>query len=115
MSRYLDELDVRFYYVAHDLGSSLSERQARLVHAALEAIAEAKLAEITRVRHSYKAISALSGFSLRDISVLLGEEVSAIEHALEVGRLFGDIEHRVSRSIQPGPLTASGSIPSSAS
>ena len=115
MSRYLDELDIRFFYVVHDWGSSLSEHQAQLLHAALQAIAEAKLAEIRRVRHSYKAISALSGFSLRDISVLLGEEVSAIERTLDVGKLFGEIEHRATGSVQPGPLSPSGLTPSSAS
>jgi hypothetical protein len=115
MRRYLDELDVRFYYVAHDWGSSLDEHQAGLVRAALEAIAEAKLAEFGRVRHSYKAISALSGFSLRDISVLLGEEVSVIKRTLDVGKLFGEIEHRAMGSVQPGPQSPSGAIPSSAS
>jgi hypothetical protein len=115
MNLYLDKLDVRFFYVVHDWASSLSEHQTRLVSAALEVIAEARLAEVRRVRHSYEAISALSGFSLRDISVLLGEEVSAIERTLDVGKLFGEIEHRATGSVQPGPLNPSGPIPSSAS
>jgi hypothetical protein len=115
MSRYLDELDVRFFYVVNDWESSLSDHQTRLLHAALEAIAEAKLAEVRRVGHSYKAISALSGFSLRDISVLLGEKVSVIERTLEVGKLFGEVEHGATNSVQPGPLSPGGPIRSSAS
>ncbi len=92
VARCLDDLEVRFYYVTHDCEAILSEHQNRLVREALSAIGEAKSADVRSMRASYRAIRALSGFSLRDIAVLLNEEVPELERARDVGNQFGLME-----------------------
>jgi len=65
----------------------------QLLGAALDASEEAEVAEYRKVRHSYKAIEALSssGFTLRDISVLLGEPRSVVQQMRNLGRVIEDM------------------------
>jgi hypothetical protein len=115
VTRYLDDLELRIYCVTHDCELILSEPQRLLRRAARKAIAEAKSAEIRKIRQSYGAITALSGFSLCDISVLLGEDVPALERALSLGRLFGASDNRGATLAQPNQPNPIASLPSSAS
>lgn len=94
-SAYLDALELTDWVSSYNFAPALAPELAQLLGVALNASEEAEAAEYRKVRHSHRAIEALSssGFTLRDISVLLGEPRSVVEQMRELGRVIEDIEN----------------------
>ena len=105
---YLSNLDLGDWTVSYDLGSVLQPGQSQLLNAAQAAMQEAEAAENRRIRRSYLAIEELSatGFSMRDISVLLRESKTAIQRILSDGKLMQEAQDQ--RAHDPTPSSAGG-------
>lgn len=94
VSAYLAALELTDWISSYNFAPALAPELAQLLGAALDASEEAEVAEYRKVRHSYQAIEALSssGFTLRDISVLLGEPRSVVQQMRNLGRVIEDME-----------------------
>jgi hypothetical protein len=88
LSTYLRGLDLRDWITSYDFAPVLRPDLTQRVVEAHDAIEEAEAAEHRRVRLTYAAINGLSGagFTMRDISVLLGESKTVIQQILREGK-----------------------------
>jgi hypothetical protein len=96
MDGYLMSLELEDLSVSYDFRSALTREQAEIFDAALGAIQEAESAEYMRVRLCYAAVQAFRStrFSMRDISVLLRESRTTLQHIVRDGRAFQQAERR---------------------
>jgi hypothetical protein len=88
MSTYLSGLDLGDWVTSYDFAPVLRPDLTQRLVEAQDAIEQAEEAEYRRVRFTYTAIKALSlaGFTMRDISVLLGESKTVIQQILRGGK-----------------------------
>lgn len=96
VNNHLSGLNLEQWETSYDYGAVLTSHQSQLLETALDAIREAESAEYWRVRRCYDAIQAFTStwFSMRDVSVLLGESKATIGHLVKEGTCFEDAERR---------------------
>ena len=90
VNTYLSGLDLRDWVTSYDFAPVLRPDLSHRLSEAQDTIEEAEAAEYRRVRLTYAAIKGLSGagFTMRDISVLLGESKTVIQQILRVGTVL---------------------------
>jgi hypothetical protein len=93
-SAYLDALKLTDWISSYDFAPALTPELSQLLGAALHASEGVDAAEYRKVRAAYRAIEALSslGFTLRDMSVLLGESKTVVQQTRRLGRLLEEWE-----------------------
>jgi hypothetical protein len=94
VSAYIDALHLSDWISSYNFAPALTPQLTLLLSAALRASEEAEAADYRRVRRAHRAIEAFatSGFSMRDISVLLGESKTVVEQMRSFGRVLEEIE-----------------------
>jgi hypothetical protein len=94
VSAYLNALELPDWSSFYNFAPALTPVLAQLLGAAFGAREEVEAAEYRKVRHSHRAIEALSasGFTLRDISVLLGESRTTVQQIRNLGKILQDAE-----------------------
>jgi hypothetical protein len=94
VSAYLAALELTDWSSFYNFAPALTPELEQLLGAAFGAKEELEAAEYRKVRHSHRAIEALtaSGFTMRDISVLLGESRTAVQQIQTLGKTLRDTE-----------------------
>jgi hypothetical protein len=97
ISFYLSGLNLGDWVTSYDFGSVLHPGHLRLLNAAHDAMREAEAAEYRRIRLASQAIEELSdsGFSIRDITVLLGESKATVQRIRRDGELIQGSEDQI--------------------
>ncbi len=90
VSRYLSGLDLGDWVTSYDFAAVLRPDLTLRIGDARDSVEAAEEAEYQRVRLTYAAIEGLSGagFTIRDISVLLGESKTVIQQILREGKVL---------------------------
>jgi hypothetical protein len=94
VTAYIDTLQLNDWISSYNFAPALTPQLTLLLIAAHRASEDAEAAEYRRVRRAHRAIEAFatSGFSMRDISVLLGESKTVVQHMRSLGKILADRE-----------------------